>query len=100
MNCLFAELLRGTCKHSLTGKKRRYLLEIILHISVCMLHSYYCPGPVTLTYLQMPDMLNWFGWCTWDAFYTDVTAEGVKDGLQRCFIGSRIFLSIIMRELY
>ncbi|KAM0912116.1 hypothetical protein ACQ4PT_013019 [Festuca glaucescens] len=31
---------------------------------------------------KMPDMLNWFGWCTWDAFYTDVTAQGVKEGLQ------------------
>ncbi|KAL5972343.1 flavodoxin-like fold protein [Asimina triloba] len=31
---------------------------------------------------KMPDMLNWFGWCTWDAFYTDVTAEGVRRGLQ------------------
>lgn len=30
----------------------------------------------------MPDMLNWFGWCTWDAFYTDVTSEGVKQGLE------------------
>ncbi|CAA3005215.1 probable galactinol--sucrose galactosyltransferase 1 [Olea europaea subsp. europaea] len=30
----------------------------------------------------MPDMLNWFGWCTWDAFYTDVTSEGVKQGLK------------------
>jgi hypothetical protein len=35
--------------------------------------------------LQMPDILNWFGWCTWDAFYTNVTAEGVKEGLQRSF---------------
>ncbi|ERN19099.1 probable galactinol--sucrose galactosyltransferase 1 [Amborella trichopoda] len=31
---------------------------------------------------KMPDMLNWFGWCTWDAFYTDVTADGVKQGLE------------------
>ncbi|KAK4484736.1 hypothetical protein RD792_007329 [Penstemon davidsonii] len=31
---------------------------------------------------EMPDMLNWFGWCTWDAFYTDVTAEGVKEGIK------------------
>ncbi|EES15448.1 probable galactinol--sucrose galactosyltransferase 1 isoform X2 [Sorghum bicolor] len=31
---------------------------------------------------KMPDMLNWFGWCTWDAFYTNVTAQGVKKGLQ------------------
>ncbi|XP_073128883.1 probable galactinol--sucrose galactosyltransferase 1 [Henckelia pumila] len=30
---------------------------------------------------EMPDALNWFGWCTWDAFYTDVTAEGVKEGI-------------------
>lgn len=31
---------------------------------------------------KMPDMLNWFGWCTWDAFYTDVTTEGMKQGLE------------------
>ncbi|MCV2423668.1 hypothetical protein LNV47_24090 [Paucibacter sp. DJ4R-1] len=31
---------------------------------------------------KMPEMLDWFGWCTWDAFYTDVTADGVKQGLQ------------------
>lgn len=30
---------------------------------------------------KMPSFLDWFGWCTWDAFYTDVTAEGVEDGL-------------------
>ncbi|GAB2228650.1 hypothetical protein Droror1_Dr00022772 [Drosera rotundifolia] len=31
---------------------------------------------------KMPDMLNWFGWCTWYAFYTDVIAEGVGQGLE------------------
>ncbi|CAM8988949.1 unnamed protein product [Rhodiola kirilowii] len=31
---------------------------------------------------KMPDMLNWFGWCTWDAFYTDVTADGIREGLR------------------
>ncbi|XP_028752806.1 probable galactinol--sucrose galactosyltransferase 1 [Neltuma alba] len=31
---------------------------------------------------KMPDILNWFGWCTWDAFYTKVDSEGVKQGLQ------------------
>lgn len=31
---------------------------------------------------KLPDMLNWFGWCTWDAFYTNVTLQGVKEGLQ------------------
>nr|XP_034920266.1 probable galactinol--sucrose galactosyltransferase 2 isoform X1 [Populus alba]XP_034920267.1 probable galactinol--sucrose galactosyltransferase 2 isoform X1 [Populus alba] len=31
---------------------------------------------------RMPSFLDWFGWCTWDAFYTDVTAEGVEEGLK------------------
>ncbi|XVF03559.1 hypothetical protein REPUB_Repub05bG0004100 [Reevesia pubescens] len=31
---------------------------------------------------SMPDILNWFVWCTWDAFYTNVTAEGLKQGLE------------------
>uniref|UniRef100_A0A0D9W0H1 galactinol--sucrose galactosyltransferase n=1 Tax=Leersia perrieri TaxID=77586 RepID=A0A0D9W0H1_9ORYZ len=31
---------------------------------------------------KLPSFLDWFGWCTWDAFYTDVTAEGVKQGLK------------------
>ncbi|KAI6687200.1 hypothetical protein NL676_024028 [Syzygium grande] len=31
---------------------------------------------------KIPDTINWFGWCTWDAFYTDVTEEGLKLGLE------------------
>ncbi|RHN79116.1 putative galactinol--sucrose galactosyltransferase, Alpha-galactosidase [Medicago truncatula] len=31
---------------------------------------------------RLPSFLDWFGWCTWDAFYTDVTAEGIEDGLK------------------
>ncbi|XP_038972675.1 probable galactinol--sucrose galactosyltransferase 2 isoform X2 [Phoenix dactylifera] len=31
---------------------------------------------------KMPSFLDWFGWCTWDAFYTKVTAEGVDEGLK------------------
>ncbi|XP_012086141.2 probable galactinol--sucrose galactosyltransferase 2 isoform X2 [Jatropha curcas] len=31
---------------------------------------------------KLPSFLDWFGWCTWDAFYTDVTAEGVEEGLK------------------
>lgn len=31
---------------------------------------------------KLPSFLDWFGWCTWDAFYTDVTADGVKQGLR------------------
>ncbi|MFQ6639404.1 hypothetical protein Gotur_015479 [Gossypium turneri] len=28
-----------------------------------------------------PGMRDWFGWCTWDAFYSDVNPQGIKDGL-------------------
>ncbi|KAL9319211.1 hypothetical protein ACSQ67_015728 [Phaseolus vulgaris] len=31
---------------------------------------------------KLPSFFDWFGWCTWDAFYTDVTAEGVEEGLK------------------
>ncbi|KAL0300916.1 UNVERIFIED_CONTAM: putative galactinol--sucrose galactosyltransferase 2 [Sesamum radiatum] len=31
---------------------------------------------------QMPGMLDWFGWCTWDAFYQDVNPQGIRDGLK------------------
>ncbi|GFZ07858.1 seed imbibition 1 [Actinidia rufa] len=31
---------------------------------------------------KIPAHLDWFGWCTWDAFYTEVTPKGIKDGLQ------------------
>lgn len=36
-----------------------------------------------LCFMQLPSFLDWFGWCTWDAFYTDVTAEGIEEGLKR-----------------
>ena len=25
---------------------------------------------------RQPDSLNWFGWCTWDAYYSKVSARG------------------------
>ncbi|KAL9228391.1 hypothetical protein vseg_003979 [Gypsophila vaccaria] len=31
---------------------------------------------------KMPAHLDWFGWCTWDAFYQDVTPEGIVEGLE------------------
>ncbi|XP_020588586.1 probable galactinol--sucrose galactosyltransferase 2 isoform X2 [Phalaenopsis equestris] len=31
---------------------------------------------------QMPGMLDWFGWCTWDAFYHDVSPQGITKGLR------------------
>ena len=32
---------------------------------------------------QQPDSLNWFGWCTWDAYYSKVSARG-KQALLHC----------------
>ncbi|KAA0057808.1 putative galactinol--sucrose galactosyltransferase 2 isoform X1 [Cucumis melo var. makuwa] len=31
---------------------------------------------------KTPSHLDLFGWCTWDAFYTDVNPQGIKEGLQ------------------
>lgn len=31
----------------------------------------------------IPDFVDYFGWCTWDAFYQDVSADGVRQGLER-----------------
>lgn len=32
---------------------------------------------------QIPANLNWFGWCTWDAFYKAVNPAGIEEGLKR-----------------
>ncbi|XVF48047.1 hypothetical protein PTKIN_Ptkin03bG0159000 [Pterospermum kingtungense] len=31
---------------------------------------------------KLPGVVDYFGWCTWDAFYQDVTQEGVEAGLE------------------
>ncbi|XP_051113918.1 probable galactinol--sucrose galactosyltransferase 6 [Andrographis paniculata] len=31
---------------------------------------------------KLPGIVDYFGWCTWDAFYQDVTQEGVESGLE------------------
>ncbi|XWS72967.1 hypothetical protein CRYUN_Cryun02cG0085300 [Craigia yunnanensis] len=31
---------------------------------------------------KLPGIIDYFGWCTWDAFYQDVTQEGVEAGLE------------------
>ncbi|KAL2500686.1 putative galactinol--sucrose galactosyltransferase 6 [Forsythia ovata] len=31
---------------------------------------------------KMPGIVDYFGWCTWDAFYQEVTQEGVAAGLE------------------
>lgn len=36
---------------------------------------------------KLPGILDYFGWCTWDAFYQEVTQEGVEAGLQSLAAG-------------
>ncbi|KAH7857612.1 hypothetical protein Vadar_014538 [Vaccinium darrowii] len=36
---------------------------------------------------KIPAHLDWFGWCTWDAFYTEVNPKGIKEGLQSWLLG-------------
>ncbi|XP_039141400.1 LOW QUALITY PROTEIN: probable galactinol--sucrose galactosyltransferase 2 [Dioscorea cayenensis subsp. rotundata] len=36
---------------------------------------------------SIPGMLDWFGWCTWDAFYTEVSPRGIEDGLKSLYEG-------------
>ncbi|XVE71495.1 hypothetical protein DITRI_Ditri10aG0155400 [Diplodiscus trichospermus] len=31
---------------------------------------------------KLPGIVDYFGWCTWDAFYQDVTQGGVESGLE------------------
>ncbi|KAL0385177.1 UNVERIFIED_CONTAM: putative galactinol--sucrose galactosyltransferase 2 [Sesamum radiatum] len=31
---------------------------------------------------KIPPHLDWFGWCTWDAFYTRVDPQGIREGLK------------------
>lgn len=31
---------------------------------------------------KIPAHIDWFGWCTWDAFYSEVNPQGIKEGLQ------------------
>ncbi|XP_048329822.2 probable galactinol--sucrose galactosyltransferase 2 [Ziziphus jujuba] len=31
---------------------------------------------------KVPEHVDWFGWSTWDAFYTRVTPEGIEEGLK------------------
>ncbi|KAL1323407.1 hypothetical protein HN51_033757 [Arachis hypogaea] len=37
---------------------------------------------------KIPAHLDWFGWCTWDAFYNQVSPQGIREGLQSFSEGS------------
>ncbi|GAX76619.1 hypothetical protein CEUSTIGMA_g4065.t1 [Chlamydomonas eustigma] len=39
-------------------------------------------GALPLTQKKLPPSLDVFGWCTWDAFYSTVSAQGIQEGLR------------------
>ena len=41
------------------------------------------------THKPLPDFVNYFGWCTWDSFYTEVSADKVRTGLASFAAGRR-----------
>ncbi|WMV21310.1 hypothetical protein MTR67_014695 [Solanum verrucosum] len=43
---------------------------------------------------QVAAHLDWFGWCTWDAFYKNVNPQGNKEGLERY----KYFLASLLRR--
>ncbi|CAA3028949.1 probable galactinol--sucrose galactosyltransferase 2 [Olea europaea subsp. europaea] len=53
----------------------------LLKESMMMLQNY-CGTFELRNTKQMPGMLDYFGWCTWDAFYHDVNPQGIRDGLK------------------
>lgn len=38
-------------------------------------------GALPLSSKQVPASVDLFGWCTWDAFYSSVSARGIQEGL-------------------
>ncbi|GFY93656.1 seed imbibition 2 [Actinidia rufa] len=47
---------------------------------------------------KLPSFIDWFGWCTWDAFYTDVTAEGVEEGLRSRLVAATKDSNCVVQE--
>ncbi len=41
---------------------------------------------------QLPPLCDMLGWCTWDAFYADVEAEGVLRGM--CVVCVRVCVCV------
>nr|POE81822.1 isoform 3 of probable galactinol--sucrose galactosyltransferase 2 [Quercus suber] len=50
-----------------------------------------------IEYKKMPAHWDWFGWCSWDAFYAEVSPQGIKEGLQSFLEGGCLskFLIIV-----
>eukprot|EP00193_Tetraselmis_chui_P000478 CAMPEP_0177763786 /NCGR_PEP_ID=MMETSP0491_2-20121128/7051_1 /TAXON_ID=63592 /ORGANISM="Tetraselmis chuii, Strain PLY429" /LENGTH=1004 /DNA_ID=CAMNT_0019279905 /DNA_START=153 /DNA_END=3167 /DNA_ORIENTATION=- len=47
----------------------------------------YSGGSKPLSEKVLPPSVDVFGWCTWDAFYSRVSAKGIREGLQSLING-------------
>lgn len=54
-----------------------------MHLHSCGLVGLYCcaGGAAPRGTKVVPPSLDVFGWCTWDAFYSSVSARGLSEGL-------------------
>ncbi|KAL7189781.1 hypothetical protein ACSBR1_039421 [Camellia fascicularis] len=105
---VFLPLIEGPFRACLQGNDARDELELCLESGDCettssvFTHSVYVSAGtdpfVTITDAitavkshlntfrqrhekKLPGIVDYFGWCTWDAFYQEVTQEGVEAGL-------------------
>ncbi|EEF30440.1 hydrolase, hydrolyzing O-glycosyl compounds, putative [Ricinus communis] len=47
---------------------------------------------------KLPAIIDYFGWCTWDAFYQEVTQEGVEAGLKSLSEGGTLPKFVIIDD--
>ncbi|XP_073040177.1 probable galactinol--sucrose galactosyltransferase 2 isoform X2 [Primulina eburnea] len=74
---LFLPVLEGQFRASLQGTSANEL-------QFCVESGYWrdIKVPSLMLSIRRPAHLDWFGWCTWDAFYKDVNPLGIKAGLE------------------
>ncbi|KAK6920610.1 Glycosyl hydrolases 36 [Dillenia turbinata] len=95
---LFLPVLEGDFRSSLQGTSRNELelciesgdaavqttqsLETVFYCKLCRILEKHKGTFKHIENKKTPVHLDWFGWCTWDAFYKDVNPQGIREGLQ------------------
>ena len=59
--------------------------------------SFSAGGARPLREKQLPEILDMFGWCTWDAFYSNVSARGAGPWLARAAVYTVAGLQAVSR---